>query len=104
MDSRMSNRIWSIVQASGDGGRVRAFIQHWLGRPKPKQYCAFVGGRSPFQHTLDRAARLCRRERIVTSSPASTSERRGPSSMDGQELRSCCSRGILRRQPASTCR
>ena len=53
-ESRMSNRIWSIVQASGDGGRIRAFIQRWLGRPKPKQYCAFVGGRSPFQHTLDR--------------------------------------------------
>lgn len=66
MDSQMSNRIWSIVQAGGDGGRIRAFIQRWLGRPNPKQYCAFVGGRSPFQHTLDRAARLSRRERIVT--------------------------------------
>ena len=66
MDSRMSNRIWSIVQAGGDGGGIRPFIQRWLGRPKPKQYCAFVGGRSPFQHTLDRAARLCQPERIVT--------------------------------------
>ena len=66
MDSRMSNRIWSIVQAGGDDGGISAFIQRWLGRPKPKQYCTFVGGRSPFQHTLDRAARLCQRERIVT--------------------------------------
>lgn len=66
MDSRMSNRIWSIVQADGDDGGIRAFVQRWLGRPKPKQYCAFVGGRSPFQHTLDRAARLCQQERIVT--------------------------------------
>ena len=62
----MSNQIWSIVQAGGDDGGIKAFIQRWLGRPKPKQYCAFVGGRSPFQHTLDRAARLCQRERIVT--------------------------------------
>lgn len=66
MDSGMSNRIWSIVQAGGDDGGIRAFVQRWLGRPKPKQYCAFVGGRSPFQHTLDRAARLSQRERIVT--------------------------------------
>ena len=66
MDSRMSNRVWSIVQAGGDDGGIRAFVQRWLGRPKPKQYCAFVGGRSPFQHTLDRAARISQRERIVT--------------------------------------
>ena len=66
MDSRMSNRIWSIVRAGVDGDCIRAFIQRWLGRPKPKQYCAFVGGRSPFQYTLDRAARLSRQERIVT--------------------------------------
>ena len=64
--SRISNRTWSIILAGGDSGGLRTFIQRWLGRPKPKQYCAFVGGRSPFQHTLDRAARLCERERIVT--------------------------------------
>ena len=64
--SRMLNQAWSIVLAGGDDGGIRAFIQRWLGRPKPKQYCAFVGGRSPFQHTLDRAARLSQRERIVT--------------------------------------
>jgi mannose-1-phosphate guanylyltransferase len=62
----MPNRAWSIVLAGGDDGGIRAFVQRWLGRPKPKQYCAFVGGRSPFQHTIDRAAKLCRRERIVT--------------------------------------
>ncbi len=66
MDSRMSNQTWSIVQAGGDDSGIRAFVQRWLGRPKPKQYCAFVGGRSPFQHTLDRAAKLCQGERIVT--------------------------------------
>ena len=66
MDLRMSNRIWSIVQAGGDDGGIRAFVQRWLGRPKPKQYCAFVGGRSLFQHTLDRASKLCQPERIVT--------------------------------------
>jgi mannose-1-phosphate guanylyltransferase len=62
----MPDQTWSIVLAGGDDGGIRAFVQRWLGRPKPKQYCAFVGRRSPFQHTLDRAARLCQRERIVT--------------------------------------
>jgi len=63
--SRMPDRTWSIVSVAEDGGRIRAFVQRWLGYPKPKQYCAFVGGRSLFQHTLDRAAGLCPRERIV---------------------------------------
>lgn len=83
MDSRMSNRIWSIVQAGGDDGGIRAFVQRWLGCPKPKQYCAFVGGRSPFQHTLDRAARLCERERIV-SLIAREHQREAWSQLDGR--------------------
>ena len=64
--SRMPSQTWSIVSVGEDGGRIRAFVQRWLGYPKPKQYCAFVGGRSLFQHTLDRAAGLCPQERIVT--------------------------------------
>jgi mannose-1-phosphate guanylyltransferase len=83
MDSQMSNRVWSIVQAGGDGGRIKAFIQRWLGRSKPKQYCAFVGGRSPFQHTLDRAAMLCQRERIV-SVIAREHQREAWSQLDGR--------------------
>ena len=57
--------LWSIVLAGGDGGRTKEFIRHWLGYEKPKQYCAFVGSRSMFQHTLDRAARLTPWERVV---------------------------------------
>ena len=64
--SRTSGRIWSIVLGSGDAGRMTEFIQSWLGSPKPKQYCAFVGDRSLFQHTLDRASTLSRQEHIVT--------------------------------------
>lgn len=63
---RMPKRTWSIVLAGGDGSGIRGFIRRWLGRPKPKQYCAFVGARSPFQHTLDRAAGLCDPDHIVT--------------------------------------
>lgn len=57
--------LWSIVLAGGDGVRARAFIRQWLGSASPKQYCAFVGTRSMFQHTLDRAALLTPWERIV---------------------------------------
>ena len=57
--------MWSIVLAGGDGVRTKEFIRRWLGYEKPKQYCAFVGSRSMFQHTLDRAARLTPWERVV---------------------------------------
>jgi mannose-1-phosphate guanylyltransferase len=67
--AKNSSRRWSIVTAGGEEQCVQPFIQRWLGRSKPKQYCAFVGSRSPFQHTLDRAARLSRPEHIVTVIP-----------------------------------
>src|SRR5215203_1890172 len=64
--SPITGKLWSIVLASGDSGRLGTLIQRWLGHSKPKQYCAFVGARSPFQHALDRAAIFCRPEHIVT--------------------------------------
>lgn len=57
--------LWSIVLAGGDGVRTKEFIRRWLGYEKPKQYCVFVGSRSLFQQTLDRAARLTPWERVV---------------------------------------
>ena len=38
-----SDQLWSIILAGGEGTRVSSLIHRWLGRPKPKQYCAFVG-------------------------------------------------------------
>jgi mannose-1-phosphate guanylyltransferase len=62
--------LWSIVLAGGEGQRTRAFIEEWLGYHKPKQYCAFVGTRSLFQHTVDRADALGRPEhRVVVAAP-----------------------------------
>ncbi len=58
--------LWSIVLAGGEGERLRPFIERWLGRHRPKQYCAFIGTRSMLQHTLDRADRLAHPERKVT--------------------------------------
>jgi mannose-1-phosphate guanylyltransferase len=61
-----SDQLWSIILAGGEGTRLRSLVHRWLGRPKPKQYCAFVGTRSMFQHTLDRAVRLTPGDHIVT--------------------------------------
>lgn len=51
-------KTWSIVLAGGEGTRVGSFVQRWLGRSRPKQFCTFVGTRSLLQHTVDRAACL----------------------------------------------
>jgi mannose-1-phosphate guanylyltransferase len=64
---RRSNRpTWSVVLAGGEGERTRPFIERWLGRHRPKQYCTFVGTRSLLQHTIDRADRLSRPDHRVT--------------------------------------
>jgi mannose-1-phosphate guanylyltransferase len=63
--ARTSGRVWSIVLAAGADVRMTEFIQRWLGFSRPKQYCTFVGDRSLFQHTLDRASTLSRQEHIV---------------------------------------
>ena len=60
------NRTWSIVLAGGDGTRLTPLIQRWLGTARPKQYCAFVGTRSMFQHTLARAEQLANPDCTVT--------------------------------------
>lgn len=57
--------VWSIVLAGGDGMRSQEFVRRWMGVAKPKQYCTFVGTRSMFQHTIDRAAMLTPWERVV---------------------------------------
>jgi mannose-1-phosphate guanylyltransferase len=66
-----SGGLWSIVLAGGEGERTRAFIESWLGYSRPKQYCAFVGTRSLFQHTVDRADALSSGERRVVIAAAS---------------------------------
>jgi mannose-1-phosphate guanylyltransferase len=45
---------------------MEPMIQRWLGTKRPKQYCAFVGRRSMFQHTVDRANRLTDPTRTVS--------------------------------------
>jgi mannose-1-phosphate guanylyltransferase len=57
---------WSIILAGGEGKRISPIIERWLGFHKPKQYCTFVGKRSMFQHTLDRADNLSAPEHKAT--------------------------------------
>ena len=56
---------WSIVLGGGDSQPVRPLIAKWLGRQKPKPFCAFLGTRSLWQHSIDRAIQLSRRERVI---------------------------------------
>ena len=60
-----SGGVWVVILAGGEGERVRPLVHRWLGRHRPKQYCAFTGTRSMFQHTVDRALGLVPAERIV---------------------------------------
>jgi mannose-1-phosphate guanylyltransferase len=57
--------VWTIILAGGEGQRLSPLIFRWIGRHKPKQYCTFVGTRSMFQHTLDRADQIAAPERKV---------------------------------------
>lgn len=57
---------WGIVLAGGEGTRMSPLIRSWLGTHYPKQYCTFVGSRSMFQHTLDRAGSIVSKDRIVS--------------------------------------
>ena len=60
-----SGSVWAVVLAGGEGERVRPLVDRWVGHHRPKQYCAFTGTRSMFQHTVDRALELVPPERIV---------------------------------------
>lgn len=59
-------KLWSIILAGTDRDATSSLIQRWLGHPKPKQYCTFVGNRSMFQHTWDRATVLSQPLHTVT--------------------------------------
>jgi mannose-1-phosphate guanylyltransferase len=60
--SASRKHLWSIILAGGNGDRMSELIYSWIGRPVPKQYCAFTGTRSMLQHTLLRADKLSQRE------------------------------------------
>lgn len=56
----------AIVLAGGEGTRLNPLVTEWLGEPRPKQFCTFVGTRSMLEHTWDRALELVGPQRILT--------------------------------------
>ena len=56
---------WSIVLGGGDSSSVRPLITKWLGHQKPKPFCTFLGTRSLWQHSIDRAIQASRPERVI---------------------------------------
>lgn len=57
---------WSIILAGGEGTRLSSLTIRRFGEHRPKQYCAFLGERTMFDHTLDRALAFSGPRRVVT--------------------------------------
>src|ERR1700722_8870249 len=45
---------WAVILAGGDGTRSRELTYEVSGDRRPKQFCAFFGGKSLLAHTRDR--------------------------------------------------
>ncbi|MBM3222999.1 MAG: hypothetical protein FJZ47_04240 [Candidatus Tectomicrobia bacterium] len=70
----VSNPLWGIILAGGDGQRLQAFIRARCGEERPKQYCTFLGKKSMLRQTVSRVERLIVPERlqVVTLSQEGT--------------------------------
>jgi mannose-1-phosphate guanylyltransferase len=62
---------------------MTSLVHRWLGRPQLKEYCTFVGTRSMFQHTLDRAIQLTPPDRTVMV-VAQSNRREALAQLDGR--------------------
>lgn len=60
------NRTWGIILAGGEGKRLKNFIKSKFGKECPKQFCAIIGSRSMFRHTIDRASLLISDDHLLT--------------------------------------
>lgn len=56
---------WAIVLAGGEGSRLRRLTTTPSGVAVPKQFCSLSGGPSLLRQTIERAAALVARDRIV---------------------------------------
>lgn len=63
----MSDRIWVVVLAGGEGARLGNLARDERGEPAPKQFCRLGGDQSLLAAALARAERLVPRERLVVS-------------------------------------
>jgi mannose-1-phosphate guanylyltransferase len=61
----MNSHRWAIVLAAGEGLRIRHFTSDEAGRPIPKQFWPIDGRRTMLDWSIDRAAGVVSRNRIV---------------------------------------
>ncbi len=61
----MSEHLWVLVLAAGEGSRIRHLTTDADGLSVPKQYATFNGEASMLRQTLDRAQRIVPRERVA---------------------------------------
>jgi len=52
----MSNHLWGVVLAGGEGVRLKSLAQRICGDDRPKQYIPVLGDRTLLRQTLDRVA------------------------------------------------
>lgn len=57
---------WAVVLAGGEGLRMKPFVTRWLGRHRPKQYCAFTGEKTMLEYTMERAIDAADGSRVLT--------------------------------------
>jgi len=55
-EREMSNRLWGVVLAGGEGTRLKGLSQRICGDDRPKQYVPVLGERTLLRQTLDRVA------------------------------------------------
>jgi len=61
----MNRNTWSVLLAGGEGTRLRGLSHDASGRHCPKQFCAFGPGPSLLRRSVERAAALVPKSRIV---------------------------------------
>jgi mannose-1-phosphate guanylyltransferase len=54
----ITDHLWGIILAGGEGKRLQEFIRKRYGTERPKQYSAIIGKRSMLRHTLDRVEKI----------------------------------------------
>lgn len=57
---------WAIILSGGEGARLSLLTTRRYGEHRPKQYCAFHGRRTMFDHTMSRAVEMVGPQRVVT--------------------------------------
>lgn len=56
---------WSIVLSGGEGERLRPWVEALLGKPRPKQYCSFLGRSTRLEHAAARLSESSRRMQLA---------------------------------------